>query len=81
MMISNFYPSTNAHRGAGNEELHYDERHLPPLIKHTSIRMTAPMYARLITRALVERSSEGFILRRWLWKGALAEGINIHEPL
>ena len=73
--------ATNANRGAGNDEKQYDERHLPPLIKHTSIRMTAPMFARLAVRALVERNSEGFILRRWLTKGAATEGINLHEPL
>ena len=72
---------TNADRGAGNDEKQYDERHMPPLIKHTSIRMTAPMFARLTVRALVERNSEGFILRRWLTKGAAAEGIDLHEPL
>lgn len=58
----------------------YDDFALP-LRRQLSVRISAPMYARLVTRALTSRSSEGAIVRRWLWRGALAEGIDLNKPL
>ena len=52
-----------------------------PLCRQLSVRISAPMYARLVTRALTSKSSEGAIIRRWLWRGALAEGIDLNKPL
>ena len=52
-----------------------------PLRRQLSVRISAPMYARLVTRALTSKSSEGAIIRRWLWRGALAEGIDLNKPL
>ncbi|QNI55194.1 hypothetical protein SynBIOSE41_02703 [Synechococcus sp. BIOS-E4-1] len=59
----------------------YEEKHLPPLVRQITVRCGASAYAKLLTRALCERCSEGRIIRLWLWRGALAEGINLHEPL
>ena len=72
--------STNVVNGAGNEDADYQD-HLIPLVKVKTIRLTAPMYARLAVRALCEGKSEGAIVRRWLVKGALAEGIELNKPL
>ena len=52
-----------------------------PLRKHMTVRVSLPMYARIVTRALVERQSEGAILRRLLWRGGIAEGMDLHKPL
>jgi len=71
--------TTNTGNGAG--ELADFNDYSAPLIRQLSVRVDAPTYARVLTRALCERSSEGKIIRRWLWKGALAEGIDIRKPL
>ena len=68
--------------GSNDEQLaEYSELHLPPLVRTASFKMTLPCYARLVTRALCENSSEGRIIRRWLWRGAQQEGIDLNEPL
>lgn len=59
----------------------YSETTMPPLVKQTTVRITAPAYARVLSRSLVERVSEGQVMRRWLWRGALAEGIDLNSPL
>ena len=59
----------------------YSELHAPPLVKSFTFRLNACFYARLITRALCERQSEGAIVRRWMYRGALAEGIDLNKPL
>ena len=51
----------------------YDDK-LTPLAKQLTIRMSAVAYANLVTRSLCESKTEGAIVRRWLWRGALAEG-------
>lgn len=52
-----------------------------PLVRTISVRLTAPMYARLICRSLTSKESEGSIIRRWLWRGAGVEGIDLMKPL
>ena len=52
-----------------------------PLVKVTTVRLPAPFYAHLVIRALTSKSSEGAVIRRWLWRGALAEGIDLRRPL
>ena len=52
-----------------------------PLAKHMTARVPAPFYARIVVRALTSKSSEGAVIRRWLWRGALAEGIDLRRPL
>lgn len=49
-----------------------------PLIRHQSFRCTAVQYAHIVARALAEGKGEGAILRRWITRGAAAEGIDIN---
>ena len=68
--------------GEQKEQLEeYSETHLPPLVRTASFKMTLPCYARLVTRALCENSSEGRIVRRWMTRGAALEGISLNDPL
>jgi hypothetical protein len=59
---------------------HYSDIDLP-LVKHMTVRLPAPFYARIVLAALTSKNSEGHIIRRWLWRGALAEGIDLKKPL
>lgn len=45
-----------------------------PLLKHLHVRLSKPAYASLVTRSLAERRTEAEIARRWMRRGALAEG-------
>ena len=47
-----------------------------PLIKHLHVRLSAPSYATLVTQSLIERRSEAEVARRWMRRGARAEGHN-----
>ena len=71
--------ATTSDSGVGDLPEYND--HALPLCRQITVRINAPMYARLLTRALTSRSSEGAIIRRWLWRGALAEGIDLNKPL
>jgi hypothetical protein len=48
-----------------------------PLVKPFTVRLTATQYAHLACRGLCEGNGEGAVLRRWLVKGAAAEGIDL----
>ena len=74
--------TSEASVGGQNDQLEeYSELHLPPLVRTASFKMTLPCYARLVTRALCENSSEGRIIRRWMTRGAALEGISLNDPL
>ena len=73
--------TSTSQKDVGGDLQPYDEINQPPLVKMFSVRLPAPTYARLVTRALCERNSEGSVLRRWLWRGAMAEGIDLLKPL
>lgn len=74
--------TSNESVGSNGEELEeYSELHLPPLVRTASFKLTLPAYARLMTKALCEHSSEGRIIRRWLWRGAKQEGFDLNAPL
>ena len=45
-----------------------------PLVKHLHIRVSGPSYAAIVTRALAEGRPEAEVARRWMRRGALAEG-------
>ena len=73
--------ATTPEKSVVNDLPVYSELHAPPLVKSFTFRLNACFYARLITRALCERQSEGAIVRRWMYRGALAEGIDLNKPL
>ena len=50
-----------------------------PLTRQLTIRMSQAMYASIVTRSLIEQAPEAEIARRWIRRGALAEGINTDE--
>ena len=45
-----------------------------PLVKHMTVRLSGPSYAAIVTRALAEGRPEAEVARRWMRRGALAEG-------
>ena len=65
--------------GVGADLPDYDDLAVP-LVKQTSLRIPATAYALLKIHSLTENKSEGHILRRWLWRGAMAEGVNLQRP-
>jgi len=47
-----------------------------PLVKHLNVRISGPSYAAVVTRALAEQRTEAEIARRWMRRGAAAEGVS-----
>jgi hypothetical protein len=68
---------TAAKTTAVGEGLPPFEDYSAPLVKSLGFRCSAPMYAGIAIRALCEGTGEGTVIRRWLTRGAAAEGIDL----
>lgn len=68
---------TTAQTTAVGEGLPPFDDYAAPLVKHLGFRCSATQYAHIACRALCEKTAEGSIIRRWITRGAAAEGIDI----
>ena len=68
-------------KNTGDGELPEFHDYALPLVRQITVRIPAPFYARLVCQTLTTKDSETAIIRRWLWRGALVEGIDLMKPL
>jgi hypothetical protein len=62
---------------AVDDKSQYGDPLCNPLERSMTIRISIPTYAAITMRALCEGVGESTVVRRWMRRGALQEGINI----